>query len=188
MAEHDAPRRALLKGAALAGLVFTIDGVARVLTPAEAYAADLPLAVLNEGERRTLEAVAEVLLAGATAAGIAHYIDHQIAGPPGDCLLLARVVDVAVPYAAFYQAILAAVDAAAVAQFGAAFARLGPDAKVAFVAAMRDDKLVKWQGPPAPFAFFVLRNDVTDVVYGTVAGFDKLGVPYMPHIAPPRPW
>jgi len=186
--ESHPPRRAVLKGAALSGLVFTIGGVARILTPAEAYAADLPLTVLAPNQKLTLEAVCEVLLPGATVAGIAHYIDHQLTGPIGDCLLFARIVDVALPYAAFYQAVLAAIDATATEQHGAPFAALAPQAKIALITAMRDGTLEKWQGPPGPFAFFVLRNDATDVVYGTVAGFDKLGVPYMPHIAPPTPW
>jgi len=186
--EPNAPRRAILAGAALSGLVFMVGGMARLLTPAEAYAADLPLALLTDGERHALEAVTEVLLPGTTAAGIAHYIDHQIAGPPGDCLLFARAVDVALPYAAFYQSALAAIDAAATERHGAPFANLSPQARIALVTAMRDGTLQKWLGPPAPFVFFVLRNDATDVVYGTVAGFDRLGVPYMPHIAPPTPW
>ena len=186
--ELGTPRRAILKGAALSGLIFTIDGISRVLTPAQAYAADLPLTILTAAEKRALEALGETLLPGATAAGLAHYIDLEIAEAPGDCLLFARIVDVALPYAAFYQAVLREIDGAAVRQHNAPFADLEPETRIAFTAAMRDGTLPGWQGPSAPFAFFVLRNDATDVVYGTVEGFDKLGIPYMPHIAPPRPW
>jgi len=45
-----------------------------------------------------------------------------------------------------------------------------------------------WIGPPAALFYFVLRNDALDVVYGTEAGFAKLGIPYMAHIAPPTRW
>ena len=45
-----------------------------------------------------------------------------------------------------------------------------------------------WAGPPAPLVYFVVRSDAVDVVYGTPEGFDKLGVPYMQHIMPPRKW
>jgi hypothetical protein len=34
----------------------------------------------------------------------------------------------------------------------------------------------------------MLRNDAIDVVYGTVEGFARLSVPYMPHILPQRSW
>jgi len=32
------------------------------------------------------------------------------------------------------------------------------------------------------------RADGVDVVYGTVEGFERLGVPYMPHILPTARW
>ena len=32
------------------------------------------------------------------------------------------------------------------------------------------------------------RPDAIDVVYGTKAGFEQLGVPYMAHIEPPSRW
>jgi hypothetical protein len=34
----------------------------------------------------------------------------------------------------------------------------------------------------------VLRSDAVDVVYGTVEGYDALGIPYMPHITPVTRW
>jgi hypothetical protein len=45
-----------------------------------------------------------------------------------------------------------------------------------------------WRGPSAPLFYFALRSDAVDVVYGTIEGFRKLNVPYMPHIVPPRRW
>ena len=38
------------------------------------------------------------------------------------------------------------------------------------------------------FVYTVLRADAVDVVYSTVEGYEMLGVPYMPHIAPERRW
>jgi hypothetical protein len=34
--------------------------------------------------------------------------------------------------------------------------------------------------------YFVLRSDAVDVVYGTMEGYESLGVPYMPHIVPDK--
>jgi hypothetical protein len=34
----------------------------------------------------------------------------------------------------------------------------------------------------------VLRSDAVDVVYGTVEGYEALGIPYQPHIAPLKRW
>ena len=45
-----------------------------------------------------------------------------------------------------------------------------------------------WSGPAAGLVYFVLRSDAVDVVYGTPAGFERLGVPYMAHILPPAGW
>ena len=36
--------------------------------------------------------------------------------------------------------------------------------------------------------YTVLRFDSIDVVYGTMAGYDALGIPYMAHIAPTQRW
>ena len=36
--------------------------------------------------------------------------------------------------------------------------------------------------------YLVLRSDAVDVVYGTVEGYEALGIPYMPHIAPDKRW
>jgi hypothetical protein len=59
---------------------------------------------------------------------------------------------------------------------------------VALATSLAKGEIKDWMGPPAPLFFFVLRNDAVDVKYGTQAGFESLGVPYMPHIAPPAEW
>ena len=45
-----------------------------------------------------------------------------------------------------------------------------------------------WEGPPAPLFYLLARSDAVDAVYGTPEGFERLGIPYMAHIAPPRAW
>ena len=47
---------------------------------------------------------------------------------------------------------------------------------------------MRWQGPAQGSVYGTLRNDAVDVVYGTVEGFARLGIPYMPHILPQRSW
>ena len=44
------------------------------------------------------------------------------------------------------------------------------------------------RGRHRSFVYGMLRNDAVDVVYGTVEGFARLGIPYMPHILPQRSW
>jgi hypothetical protein len=181
-------RRVVLKGAAISALVFTVQGARVTLTPRQAHAADIPMQVLKPGEKTALEAFGDVLLPGARDAGLANFVDHQLAGDPEDCLLVARNLSVAPPYVNFYRAGLAALDGASTKAYQKPFAGLDAAEKVAFVKALSQKSPDGWQGPPSPFFYFVVRNDATDVVYGTVEGFEKLGVPYMPHILPEKRW
>jgi hypothetical protein len=131
---NDIARRAFMKGAGIGSLAFTVGGVEVLLTAAQARAQGVPLRVLTPDEARTLEAVGETLAVGARQAGIAHFVDQQLALPPGYALLTLRMSEV------------------------------------------------------RPFVYGTLRNDAIDVAYGTVEGFARLGVPYMPHILPERSW
>ena len=179
-------REALRVG--LGTFLFTLGGVPMALSAERAYALKADLRVLSAAQAATLEAVGETLLPGAREAGIAYFIDHQLSVNSGDCLLFARCVDVAPPYADFYHALITALDTCANALYHKSFAALAAAPRAQLVERMRDGKLADWKGPPSPFVFFVLRNDATDVVYGTVEGFKKLGVPYMPHIEPTQKW
>jgi hypothetical protein len=181
-------RRAMLKGAALGSFAFTVGGAQVWLTLREARAQGVPLAVLDATEQATLEALGETLLPGAREAGIAHYVDHQLAAPPGECLLAARTANVPPPVASFYRAALGALERAAQEQFKAGFAALDAPRQHAFVEQMAKKNPPGWQGPPSPFVYFLIRNDAVDVVYGTVEGFERLGVPYMPHVMPTAKW
>src|SRR5262245_28045179 len=181
-------RRLVLKGTALSALAFTVGGAEVWLSPREARAQDIALNVLTADERAALEALGDTLLPGAKEAGIAHFVDQQLSVEPGECLLVVRSLSVTPPYAGFYRAGLAALDQASVKLHEAKFAALAPEKRHEFVDRLRQKNPDGWSGPPSPFFYFVTRIDAVDVYYGTVEGFERLGVPYMPHIVPPRRW
>jgi Gluconate 2-dehydrogenase subunit 3 len=89
----------------------------------------------------------------------------------------------------FYRAAMAAIDRASMAQHGGRrFAQLSASEQHAFVGLMRQNKVDGWQGPPGGFIYFVMRHDAVDVVYGTIEGYESLGIPYMAHIVPEKRW
>jgi hypothetical protein len=181
-------RRALMQGAALTTLAFTINGAEVWLTPSQAYAQGTPMGVLNSAEVETLEAVGETLLPGARKAGIANFVDHQLGVQPGDCLLMARIANVRPPFTSFYRAVLSAIERSCQALHNKRFAQLTTAEQYDFIDRMRQNKIEGWQGPPGPFVYFLLRHDAVDVTFGTVEGIESLGVPYMPHISPEKRW
>jgi len=181
-------RREFMRGAAIGALAFTIGGVEVLLTPRAARAQGATLRLLKPDEVETLEALGETLVPGARAAGIAHFIDSQISVPPEEALLEARILNVRPPFANFYRAALGAVDRSSQAQSARRFARLAGNEQRDFVNLMRQNKIEGWQGPAGAFVYFVLRSDAVDVVYGTPEGYEALGIPYMPHIAPLKRW
>lgn len=188
MSEKSLPksrREFLARGALFAFL--TGSGI-QLLTPAEARAVGVPHRVLDKNQVQTLEALAEVLLPGSAKRGIAHFIDSQLAGPPADSLLMIKYLGSNPPFTGFYTTGFAALNAAAQHKHSLQFSELSqPDAH-ALVTSMSKGDIAGWNGPPPAFFFFVVRNDAVDVVYGTVEGFEDLGVPYMPHIEPPSRW
>ena len=105
-------RRALMKGAALSALAFTVGGAQVLLSPREARAQNIPFRTLTPEQAETLEALGETLVPGAQAAGIAHFVDQQLSVPPEEALLEARILNVRPPYANFYRAALGAIDRA----------------------------------------------------------------------------
>jgi len=162
-------RRDLLKQGAL----FAFAG-ARFLTPAAARSAGLPYRIFTAEQVRTLESLGEALVPGSKKAGLAHFIDVQLSGPPANSCLMLKYLGVNPPFTHFYQSGLVA-------------AARNPDVP-SLLRAMAKDAIPDWNGPPASLFYFVLRNDAIDVVYGTTEGYQSLGVPYMAHIAPPSGW
>jgi hypothetical protein len=181
-------RRAFVKGAGLGALAFTVGGVEVLLTPAQAWADGVPLRTLKPDEAATIEAVGEALVPNARAQGIANFIDHQISVPAEQALLEARILNVKPPYANFYRAAIGAINNASTAQHGKPFAELDAATQHAFIDTMRQNKIDGWKGPPGSFVYLLLRSDAVDVVYGTMAGYASLDIPYMAHIAPTQRW
>jgi len=179
-------RRDFIVGGAL--LTFTLAGCRKKMTPAQARAADIPFRTLAAGNVAVLDALGEILVPGSSGAGLAHYIDHQLSGHPADSMLMIKYLGVAAPFSQFYESGLRATDALAQAVYQKAWTALSKEQATALVTRMSVGQVEGWQGPPAGLFYFVLRADAVDVVYGTKAGFEQLGVPYMAHIEPPSRW
>src|SRR5947209_18863908 len=128
----------------LGALAFTVGGAQVLLTPREARAQGVPFRLLQAREAETLEAMGETLVPGARAAGIAHFVDHQISVPPEEALLEARIMNVRPPYANFYKAAIGALDKASAAQADQRFAWLPAPAQREVVNLMRQGKLQGW--------------------------------------------
>jgi hypothetical protein len=158
------------------------------MTPAQARASDVPFRALDTGTVAVLDALGDVLLPGSAAAGLAHYIDHQLSGDPADSMLMIKYLGVPAPFDDFYRGGLHAIDALARAAYGKSFADLSKERGIGLVTKLAGGQIEGWQGPPPGLFYFVLRSDAVDVVYGTKAGFEQLGVPYMAHIEPPSRW
>jgi Gluconate 2-dehydrogenase subunit 3 len=182
-------RRAFIKGAAVGALAFTVGGAETWLTAREARAQGVPFRTLDPRQVATLEAAGETLVPGAREAGIANFIDQQVSIPADDALLQARILNVRPPFVNFYRGALGGIDKASEAAYvGRNFAALNATEQHDLIDRIRQNKVEGWQGPPAPFTYLVLRSDAVDVVYGTMQGYDALGIPYMPHIAPDKRW
>jgi hypothetical protein len=178
-------RRTFLAGSAATGAL-GLSIASEAASAAAAHAA--PYGVLSTMQAATLEAFGEVLLPGARAAGLAAFIDRQLALPKEEQALMIKYLGPPPPYTDFYAQGIAALDALAASHQGRAFAALPATLAADLVAAVAKGSPTPWSGPPAALFYFVVRNDALDVVYGTQAGFAKLGIPYMAHIAPPTRW
>jgi len=181
-------RRVFLKGASMGALAFTVGGVEVLITPGEARARAVPYRSLGAEEAETIEALGEALVPGAREAGIAHFIDQQVSVTASEALLEARIVNIKPPFINFYRAAIAGVDKASTSRSGKRFAALSPSEQHDFIDQLRQNKIEGWQGPPPGQVYFVLRSDAVDVVWGTMEGYESLGVPYLPHIAPDKRW
>ncbi len=181
-------RRGFLKTSGIA-LSVLVGGELLVMSPAGAFAAGADYQVFTPDQVTTLEVLAETMVPGARRAGVAHYIDKQLAAGPKDSLLMLKYLGVPVSgHANFYQSALASAAQFSAARFDTTGFALTAAQRADLVQAIAGDAVSQWQGPPASFFFFVLRADACDVVYGTEAGFEKIDMPYLAHIRPPHEW
>lgn len=180
-------RTFLQQGAALGGALL-LDLGAGVATYAQAREQRLRLRTLVPSEAAALTVLGETLVPGCIEAGFVHYIDHQLGVAPAHCLFMAKYVGVAPPYLDFYRAGLAAIETLSRRRFSQSTAHLSATEAQALITSLSAGNISGWEGPPPGLLYFVLRNDAVDVSFGTRAGFERLGVPYMPHIEPPTPW
>jgi hypothetical protein len=182
-------RRDFLRHTGIGLVAVYLGGTTQYLTPAAAHAAgNYDFLILSEPEQKILAAVAEALQPGCVRAGLCEFIDYQLSRPPAENLLMLRYLGVSTPYADFYSAGLANIDTLAKRQHGESFVVLQLPQQTQLISSISTRQPGDWQGPPAPLFYFALRSDAVDVFYGTEAGFERLGVPYMAHIAPPEPW
>src|SRR5258708_29445 len=136
----DIERRALMKGAALGALAFTVGGTTIMLTAGQARARNVPYRMVQEHEAETPAALGETLVPGAREAGMAHFIDQQISVPPEEALLQARILNVRPPFVNLYRAAIGVVDRASDKIHGKRFAELSADTQREFVGLMRQNK------------------------------------------------
>jgi hypothetical protein len=108
--------------------------------------------------------------------------------PAHESLLQARIFNFRPPFAEFYRNAIAMVDGTSRKMFGNDFAQASVADQHEFVNQMRQNKIEGWAGKPGALVYAVLRADAVDVVYGTMEGYEQLGIPYMPHIPPEKRW
>jgi hypothetical protein len=180
-------RRDLLRKTGTGAATVTLIGTG-VLSPREARARGEPFKRLDTGTAALIEAFGETLAPGAATAGIAHFIDDQLAKDPSDSLLMIRYLDIPPPHLPFYVGGMKALDLTAQQRHGKSFLKLTDEEKTEFVRQISMAPAEGWPGPPSNLVYFVLRADAVDVVYGTEEGFERLGIPYLPHIPPETKW
>lgn len=181
----------ILLGAAGVGIAAGLAGCgkepAATITPA-AVTPPTQAPVLDASARAAFQALADALAPGAGAAGFADYLETQLSAPPEQAMLMLRYLGVPAPYADFYLPALAAAQAWSQQKSGKTIEALDPAAIAELVGDIAAGKPTTWAAAPAPFFYFVLRADAVDIAYGTRAGFERLGVPYMAHIEPAGDW
>lgn len=130
----------------------------------------------------------DALVPGAAAAGAAAYLVAQLGLPRDTRTLFLRYMDWPGGHADFYRDGLDAVDALARRQSGRPFAALHADARKRLIDSVAAGQPSGWSGPPAGLFYFVCKADGADLVFGSRAGIERLGLDYRAHIAPPAVW
>ncbi len=142
--------------------------------------------VLSPGERRTLAAIADALVPGASHAGVVDFIAAMLADP--DPMLCYRFLSLPIPPLDFYKASLDAIADLSVKVIGRSADALSVGERNVLIGTMLSPNARAWKGPPAALVYFVIRNDAIDAVYGDERTYAHLDVPYMAHIEAPARW
>src|SRR5262249_11349705 len=112
-------RREVLAAMRAGVVALTLEASYGGIGPRRARAAGSALRILSEGEGRTLEALGDTLLPGASEAGIAHYIDDQLGRD--NPLFILKYLDYPAPYADLYKQGLAALGRLSMARHSKPF-------------------------------------------------------------------
>lgn len=183
----DIGRRQFVSGAIGSAVVAGTIGHRSMSRAATQGSTPVPFQVFSDAQAETYSAWCDLLAIGAAKAGVAHYADQYIAGPYAKSLLLLRFFENP-NLADFYLAGIAAIDAESQARFERPFVGLDKEARSTIVDAAAQSKTKAWTKPDPFFFYLVSRSDAVDVVYGTQTGFQDLGIAYLAHIEPDRPW
>ncbi len=178
-------RRNFIQGSGLGLLSFTIAGSSVLMSPQQAYAKGASFHALSDDEVELIEAFGEALAPGARENGIAHFVDQQLSIDASDALLMIKYFNIRPPYIDFYRSGLTALNGYSQQLYKQPFTALDDGDASTLIESISGAMPEGWTGPPAPLFYLAVRSDAVDVVYGTVEGFARLGVPYMPHILPP---
>ena len=182
-------RRNFVRSAAIGTFAFQVAGTTTWLTPRQAHAATVPVQHFDAAQQSVLGAFCEHLLPGAIAAGVVEFIDQQLGETANECMLMCKFFPgLNAPYDEFYLGGLAALNTLTDKLFSESFIALNDEQKDAVVKSLWEGNADPWLGPPPPLFYMMLRSDAVDVVYGTEAGFQNLGIPYLAHIRPPQDW
>ncbi|HJP38275.1 MAG TPA: gluconate 2-dehydrogenase subunit 3 family protein [Gammaproteobacteria bacterium] len=179
-------RRSFISGTGLGLLSFTVAGSTVLMSPRDARAKNADFRILSDREVKLIETFGEALVPGARENGIAHFIDQQLSVDANDALLMIKYFNIRPPYAHFYRTGLTALNDYSRTVHDKPFTALDDEAANALITTISNTMPEGWDGPPAPLFYLAVRSDAVDVVYGTVEGFERLGIPYMPHILPPE--
>jgi len=172
-------RRRVLAGGGTALGSFFIGGRWVEATPKAARERGFTPQVLTAAQCGALESVGDALVPGALQAGLAPFIDSQLALGSGSKLIAKYLGVDPLGQLSFYRGIADNLITSL------ARPEITPEQ---LIGAMATDAVTDWAGPPASYAFFVLRADALDVTYGTPEGFATLDIPYSAHIQPEAYW
>ncbi|WP_298852009.1 gluconate 2-dehydrogenase subunit 3 family protein [uncultured Ruegeria sp.] len=142
---------------------------------------------LTHSDADVLAAWCDVIVSGARPAGVANFIDQSLSGDPASSLLLLRYLK-ASDMADFYRKGIIGIETESHHRFGVPFLQLAQHQQKEMIEAAVASNMQVWHDPDPNFFYFISRSDAVDVVYGTEAGFADLGIPYLAHIPPPKPW